>query len=112
MSRKECGLPDSPTTIKVNSNPFFTDFLWTWLGKLAKPTYPAVSWAGKAAFRSEVDDIIMAAEKMDSSVQRNKKMKKQLFKPRPIFCLFNFLPVEFGAIVTKFVQSLTKNRNN
>ena len=75
MSRKECGLPDSPTTIKVNSNPFFTDFLWTWLGKLAKPTYPAVSWAGKAAFRSEVDDIIMAAvrnksaEKMDSSVQ-------------------------------------------
>lgn len=21
--------PDSPTTINVNSNPFFTDFLWT-----------------------------------------------------------------------------------
>jgi hypothetical protein len=33
--------PDSPTTIKVNSNPFFTDFLCTWFGKFANPTYPA-----------------------------------------------------------------------
>ena len=32
-----------PTTIKVNSKPFFTDFLWTWLGRLAKPTYPGTS---------------------------------------------------------------------
>jgi len=30
--------PLSPATIRVNSNPFFTDFLWTWLGRLAKPT--------------------------------------------------------------------------
>ena len=29
-----------PTTIAVNWNPFLTDFLWTWLGKLANPTYP------------------------------------------------------------------------
>ena len=30
-----------PTTIIVNSNPLFTDFLYTWLGRLAKPTYPS-----------------------------------------------------------------------
>lgn len=34
---------NSPTTISVNSKPFFTDFLCTWLGRLAKPTYPAAS---------------------------------------------------------------------
>lgn len=27
-----------PTTINVNSNPLLTDFLYTWLGRLAKPT--------------------------------------------------------------------------
>jgi hypothetical protein len=27
-----------PATINVNSNPFLTDFLWTWLGRLANPT--------------------------------------------------------------------------
>ena len=32
-----------PTTIKVNSKPFLTDFLWTWFGRLAKPTYPGTS---------------------------------------------------------------------
>lgn len=35
--------PDSPTIIRVNSNPFLTDLRWTWLGRLANPTYPAVS---------------------------------------------------------------------
>lgn len=30
-----------PTTIRVNSNPLLTDFLYTWLGRLAKPTYPS-----------------------------------------------------------------------
>lgn len=35
--------PDSPTTIRVNSKPFFTDLRCTWLGRLAKPTYPGVS---------------------------------------------------------------------
>lgn len=35
--------PLSPTTISVNSKPFFTDFRWTWFGKFAKPTYPGVS---------------------------------------------------------------------
>lgn len=34
-----------PTTMSVNSNPFLTDFLWTWLGRLAKPTYPDCSGA-------------------------------------------------------------------
>lgn len=28
-----------PATINVKSKPFFTDFLWTWLGSVAKPTY-------------------------------------------------------------------------
>lgn len=32
-----------PTTIRVNSKPFFTDFRWTWLGRFANPTYPGVS---------------------------------------------------------------------
>jgi len=32
-----------PTTIRVNSNPFLTDFLWTWFGRLANPTYPGRS---------------------------------------------------------------------
>lgn len=27
-----------PTTISVNSKPFFTDFRWTWLGRFANPT--------------------------------------------------------------------------
>lgn len=27
-----------PTTINVNSNPLLTDFRYTWLGRLAKPT--------------------------------------------------------------------------
>ena len=35
--------PLSPATIRVNSKPFFTDFLWTWLGRLANPTQPDVS---------------------------------------------------------------------
>lgn len=30
-----------PTTIRVNSKPLLTDFLYTWLGRLAKPTYPS-----------------------------------------------------------------------
>ena len=29
-----------PTTRMVKSKPFLIDRLWTWLGKLAKPTYP------------------------------------------------------------------------
>ena len=36
-------ITNSPTTINVNSNPFFTDLRWTWLGRLANPTYPGVS---------------------------------------------------------------------
>lgn len=32
---------DLPTTISVNSKPLFTDFRYTWLGRLAKPTYPS-----------------------------------------------------------------------
>jgi len=32
----------SPTAIMVNSNPFLTDFRWTWFGKLAKPTKPPI----------------------------------------------------------------------
>ncbi len=36
---KEC--VSLPTTIRVNSKPRFTDFLYTWLGRLAKPTYPS-----------------------------------------------------------------------
>ena len=28
-----------PATMSVKSNPFFTDFLCTWLGRVAKPTY-------------------------------------------------------------------------
>lgn len=35
--------PDSPTTISVNSKPFFTDLRCTWFGKLAKPTNPGDS---------------------------------------------------------------------
>lgn len=27
--------------MSVNSKPLFTDFLYTWLGRLAKPTYPS-----------------------------------------------------------------------
>lgn len=34
----------SPATIRVKSNPFFTDFRWTWLGRVAKPTY-CFSWS-------------------------------------------------------------------
>lgn len=30
-----------PTTIRVNSKPLLTDFLYTWFGRLAKPTYPS-----------------------------------------------------------------------
>jgi len=29
----------SPATMSVKSNPFFTDFLCSWLGSVAKPTY-------------------------------------------------------------------------
>lgn len=29
----------SPATMRVKSKPFFTDFLCTWLGRVAKPTY-------------------------------------------------------------------------
>ena len=29
---------DQPTTMSVKPNPFFTDFLCTWLGRLANPT--------------------------------------------------------------------------
>lgn len=32
-----------PTTMRVNSKPFFTDFRCTWFGKFANPTYPGVS---------------------------------------------------------------------
>lgn len=39
----ETAMTHSPTTINVNSNPFFTDLRWTWLGRLANPTYPGVS---------------------------------------------------------------------
>ena len=31
---------DVPTTITVNWKPFRTLLRWTWLGRLAKPTYP------------------------------------------------------------------------
>lgn len=31
----------SPTTMRVNSKPLFTDFLYTWLGRFANPTYPS-----------------------------------------------------------------------
>lgn len=34
---------DWPTTINVNSNPFFTDFLCTWFGRLANPTQSSLS---------------------------------------------------------------------
>ena len=43
LTRVDFPRPDSPTTIKVNSKPFFTDFRCTWFGKLAKPTKPGVS---------------------------------------------------------------------
>lgn len=48
--------PDSPTTISVNSKPFFTDLRCTWFGKLAKPTNPGDStllncWKGKIIFK-------------------------------------------------------------
>lgn len=33
-----------PATIRVKANPFFTDFLCTWLGSVAKPTY-SLSWS-------------------------------------------------------------------
>lgn len=34
----------SPATIRVKSKPFFTDFRWTWFGRVAKPTY-CFSWS-------------------------------------------------------------------
>lgn len=40
----------SPATIRVKSKPFFTDFRWTWFGRVAKPTY-CFSWS----CRAEVD---------------------------------------------------------
>lgn len=40
----------SPATMRVKSKPFFTDFRWTWLGRVAKPTY-CFSWS----CRAEVD---------------------------------------------------------
>lgn len=33
-----------PATMSVNVNPFFTVFLWTWFGRVAKPTY-SLSWS-------------------------------------------------------------------
>lgn len=43
LTRVDFPKPDSPTTINVNSKPFFTDFRCTWLGRFAKPTYPGCS---------------------------------------------------------------------
>lgn len=38
-------LAHSPATMSVKSKPFFTDFLCTWLGSVAKPTYClSISW--------------------------------------------------------------------
>ena len=41
--KRKCDFGDLPTTMRVNSKPFFTDFLCTWLGRLANPTYPGIS---------------------------------------------------------------------
>lgn len=41
--------PDSPTTIRVNSKPFFTVFRWTMSGKLPNPMY-SIRHNGKITF--------------------------------------------------------------
>ncbi len=33
-----------PTTIRLNTNPFFTAFCWTWFGNVTMPTY---FWEGQ-----------------------------------------------------------------
>lgn len=43
-----------PATIRVKSKPFFTDFLWTWFGSVANPTY-CLSW--ERGTRSKVDIV-------------------------------------------------------
>ncbi|XP_069779253.1 glycine-rich extracellular protein 1-like [Narcine bancroftii] len=38
----------SPATMRVKSNPFFTDFRWSWFGSVANPTYSwPRSWDGE-----------------------------------------------------------------
>lgn len=43
-SEKQTQSEDPPATMTVNVKPFFTVFLWTWLGNVANPTY-SLSWS-------------------------------------------------------------------
>ena len=50
--------------MSVNSNPLLTAFLYTWLGRLAKPTYPS-SCRGFAGFSAGLGATAEAAELLE-----------------------------------------------
>lgn len=46
VNNRLCSKLILPATMSVKSNPFLTDLRWTWLGRVAKPTY-SLSWSWK-----------------------------------------------------------------
>lgn len=114
VNNRLCSKLILPATMSVKSNPFLTDLRWTWLGRVAKPTY-SLSWSWKTdrnmtwwlscnGPRRRIVDLGSLIKPTENNVKPSHKTKQRAKLRFPqkswsnFLTLFDFFPTKENCI--------------